>query len=86
MESLDRIIYPHTILTVSSKTDYSKIYKRRLIVTSEAYTSKTCGVCGNVDKNLGSKKILKCHKCNIEIDRDYNGARNILLRVCSHIK
>ena len=63
-----------------------KIYKRRLIVTSEAYTSKTCGVCGNVDKNLGSKKILQCHKCNIEIDRDYNGARNILLRVCSHIK
>ena len=25
MESLDRIIYPHAILTVSSKTDYSKI-------------------------------------------------------------
>ena len=63
-----------------------KIYKRRLIVTSEAFTSKTCGVCGNVNKNLGSKKILKCQKCNIEIDRDYNGARNILLRVCSHIK
>ena len=26
MESLDRIIYPHTTLTVSSKTDYFKIF------------------------------------------------------------
>lgn len=46
----------------------------------EDYTSKTCGKCGYIDNNLGSKKIYDCKKCKIKIDRDVNGARNILLK------
>jgi len=53
---------------------------RQLYIVEESYTSKTCGCCGNIDKNLGSSKVYNCKNCNVKIDRDYNGARNILLK------
>lgn len=55
-------------------------YQRNLIIVDECYTSKTCGRCGYIDHHLGSSKIYKCLRCSLEIDRDYNGARNILLK------
>lgn len=51
-----------------------------LIETTEEYTSKTCGSCGYIDRKLGSKKEYKCSLCKVRIDRDANGARNILLK------
>ncbi|CAG8817127.1 10009_t:CDS:2, partial [Cetraspora pellucida] len=54
--------------------------RRLLILCDEHYTSKTCGCCGYIKNNLGSAKKFKCDKCGFEIDRDHNGARNILLR------
>ena len=57
-----------------------KEYNIRIINYNEAYTSKTCGRCGNIDLNLGNKEIYKCEKCGLEIDRDINGARNIMLK------
>lgn len=47
---------------------------------NEMYTSKTCSYCGNVKENLKGNKIYKCEKCHIVIDRDINGARNILMK------
>ena len=61
-------------------------YNRIVIECNESYTSKTCGVCGNIDKNLKGKKIYKCNNCNIQIDRDYNGARNILIKQLTKLK
>ena len=55
-------------------------YQRNLIICSEEYTSKTCGKCGLINKKLGSSKRFECDKCKIKIDRDINGARNILLK------
>ena len=55
-------------------------YNRVLIICTEEYTSKTCGKCGIINKTLGGKKIFKCETCNLVIDRDVNGARNILLK------
>ena len=49
-------------------------------ICNEAYTSKTCGCCGNIKKDLGSAEIYECLKCNSIIDRDYNAARNIYLK------
>ena len=54
------------------------IYNVGFKEVNEAYTSKTCSVCGNVDNNLGSKKIYDCNKCTNKMDRDVNGARCIL--------
>ena len=59
--------------------------KRNYIETTEEYTSKTCGNCGSLDSKLGSKKIYNCNDCNFKMDRDINGARNILLKYISKI-
>ena len=55
-------------------------YKTDLKIVTEEYTSKTCTCCGNLHNKLGSNKIYNCIKCNLSIDRDINGARNILLK------
>lgn len=55
-------------------------YGSQYIEVTEEYTSKTCGRCGNIKKDLGSSKEYKCNKCKLVIDRDINGARNILLK------
>ena len=56
--------------------------KNKLYIVDESYTSKTCGVCGTINNNLGGLKTFKCinNDCKIIIDRDYNGSRNILLK------
>ena len=53
---------------------------RNLIVCDEAFTSKTCGQCGKLHQKLGGNKTFSCPSCKIVVDRDVNGARNILLR------
>lgn len=45
----------------------------------EAYTSKLCGACGTYN-NIGSSKTYNCASCGLVVDRDVNGARNILIR------
>jgi IS605 OrfB family transposase len=47
-------------------------------IVNEAYTSKTCGICGNQKKT--PDKIITCKKCNTSFDRDVNGSRNIYLK------
>jgi putative transposase len=49
-------------------------------LVDEAYTSKTCGVCGTINQKLGGAKVCRCPSCAHQVDRDANGARNILLR------
>lgn len=55
-----------------------------IVDVDEHFTSKTCGYCGcinNKDTNMWEQyRIFRCSNCGIEIDRDMNGARNILLR------
>lgn len=51
-----------------------------LYIVDESFTSKTCGRCGELNNELKGSKIFKCSKCNLLIDRDWNGARNILLK------
>jgi putative transposase len=52
----------------------------RVVMVDEAYTSKTCGMCGMLHPNLGSSKHFKCPSCSFQWDRDFNAARNVLLR------
>ncbi|RHZ70779.1 hypothetical protein Glove_267g56 [Diversispora epigaea] len=51
----------------------------RVIICTEEYTSKTCGYCGHIHRKLGGSKVFRCPSCTAELDRDINGARNILL-------
>ena len=52
----------------------------RVIICREDYTSKTCGLCGSIHWNLGGSKEFRCPRCPYWVDRDLNGARNILIR------
>ena len=54
----------------SKNVDYKEI--------NEGCTSKCCCKCGNYKKDLGSAKVYNCTKCKMKIDRDVNGAKNIL--------
>jgi putative transposase len=51
-----------------------------VVICDEHFTSKTCGNCGFVHHLLGRLKHFTCPRCQIEMDRDINAARNILLR------
>ena len=53
-----------------------------LLVCDEAYTSKTCGECGELHAKLGAAKTFRCPHpgCGYKADRDVSAARNILLR------
>jgi len=64
----------------------NKIYDwptTKVVLVNEAYTSKTCGCCGFIHQKLSSNKLFKCPQCGFTCDRDFNGARNILLRYLS---
>lgn len=53
-------------------------HNKVLAFANESYTSKTNPVTGNIISNLGGKKQIKTSAGYV--DRDINGARNILLR------
>jgi IS605 OrfB family transposase len=58
--------------------EYNVIYKE----VDESYTSKTCCKCNTIKNNLGAVKVYKCcnKDCSLIINRDINGAINILNR------
>lgn len=47
---------------------------------NESFTSKTCPECGHIHDRLGGSKKFKCPNCGYTAHRDWNGARNIMLR------
>lgn len=61
----------------------AKARGRSVILCKEHYTTKCCGKCGELNETIGSKKIFKCGKCNLTMDRDIHAARNILIRALS---
>src|SRR6185503_21373547 len=56
----------------------------KVVIVDESYTSKTCTGCGWLHHRLGGNKLFKCGQCGLEIGRDHNGARNILLKNASN--
>jgi putative transposase len=59
---------------------FSGLDDQEVVVQDEWFTSKTCGLCNNVKHNLGAAKRYRCSKCGYDVDRDVNGAINILRR------
>jgi putative transposase len=51
-----------------------------LKVIDESYTSKICSNCCYNNNDLGGSKTYNCYLCNMNIDRDLNGARNIYFK------
>lgn len=44
------------------------------------YTSRTCPICGHIDKRNREGTVFKCIKCGFEDNADLNAAKNILNR------
>ena len=63
----------------------SLINNNNLIIKEEWYTSKACTRCANKKDDLGGNSIYSCLNCNLKIDRDYNGCRNIFLSTIKSI-
>ena len=51
----------------------------QLYIVGEEYTSKTCTQCGKIN-NVGSLEIYQCKECDMVVDRDVNGSRNIMIK------
>ncbi|VBB18210.1 putative transposase [Yasminevirus sp. GU-2018] len=63
--------------------DRAKQRGNQVLIVDESYTSKTCGRCGEIKEDLKGAKMFKCDSCGLKIDRDINGARNIMIRIMS---
>lgn len=50
---------------------------------TEEFTSKTCGKCGSLKGSYPNYRVHHCDECGEDIDRDVNGARNILIKCLS---
>jgi putative transposase len=74
---MDRLSFYKFKLQMRSKCEERNC---KLIEMEEYYTSKTCTKCGNIKHDLKNERAYKCKKCGIIIERDYVGARNIMLR------
>lgn len=62
----------------------AKTYKYcNAFICTEEYTSKTCGACGILN-NVGMSEVYRC-RCGLTIDRDINGARNILIKTIKEL-
>ena len=59
---------------------YGATKNRNVYIVKENYTTKTCGCCGHIQTMKGNK-VFDCGACGTKIDRDYNGARNICLKL-----
>ncbi len=55
-------------------------YGTNLKIVDESYTTKTCGNCGCMNHFVGRSNVFWCPYCKIELERDYQAARNILLK------
>jgi len=49
-------------------------------VMGEEYTTKTCTLCFRMNDRVGGAKVFRCPHCNVRVDRDLAGARNIFLK------
>lgn len=59
-------------------------FGKKLIIVSEAYTSKTVSWTGEIIANLGGRKVIKSQN-NESLDRDLNGARGILIKFLTEL-
>jgi len=75
-----RMLYMYSFFQFKQKLLWkASVENKKVIIVDESYTSKTCGCCGCLN-DVGSSEIYKCKNCELVVDRDINGARNIFLK------
>ena len=77
---LKRIGNAYNFYKLKEKIKYRSNYTNtKYKEVDESYTSKCCSNCNKCKYDLGANKIYNCDRCGIIIDRDVNGAKNILI-------
>lgn len=75
-----RLLGMFSFYTFKERLKYKcSVYNKKVIIVDESYTSKTCGVCGILNE-VGSSEVYRCCSCSMVLDRDVNGARNIMIK------
>lgn len=75
-----RIMLMYSFFKFKEKLKYKcETYNKKLIIVDESFTSCTCTNCGKINSTKG-KESLKCKSCNLSIDRDVAGSRNIFIK------
>lgn len=64
-------------LTIEQKCEENCVH---LHYVNPKYTSRTCPICGHIDKRNREGTVFKCVKCGFEDNADLNAAKNILKR------
>jgi putative transposase len=77
----DLLTWRHGPFKTALKHKEEQIIGLLVRLDDEAYTTQTCGRCGNRYK-LGGSKIYHCKVCGYVVHRDINGARNQALKNC----
>ncbi len=72
------VVLGHCKFIEKLKTKASEYTDVQVKIVSEEYTSQTCLKCHKLTKT--SNELYKCKHCLFEIDRDFLGSRNILLK------
>jgi putative transposase len=76
-----RLLYMFSYHKFKERLAYkADVFNSVLHIVDESYTSKTCCRCGVLNEKLGSSKVFSCSDCGLVIDRDINGAINILIK------
>jgi len=82
-EKLHRIPFGRLARQIKYKAEE---YGIKVTSVDESYTSQTCCVCGNVDKNNRKHRgLYVCENCGTAMNADVNGALNILKRVVPNL-
>lgn len=75
-----RLLSIFSFYSFKQRLEYKvKAAGKHLVIVDESYTSRTCTMCGYLNDKT-KQETLTCSNCSRVIDRDINGARNILLK------
>jgi len=80
-KKLNRVMQNNwNLITFVNLLEYKqKLIGNKLTKVNEAWTSKTCNKCNSINHGLSlNNRTYKCEHCGEEIDRDLNGAINIM--------
>lgn len=58
----------------------ASVYGKAVNYIKENYTTKTCSTCGMINNNVGIKTVFNCNACGLTTGRDWNAARNMLIK------
>ena len=75
-----RLMCMFSFFSFKEKLKYKcDMYGKKLIIVDESYTSCTCGRCGKINDTKGDE-IFHCTSCELIVDRDVAGSRNIFIK------